>query len=84
MPALCRDCSHQQDAPLPGGRCPRCGSRRLVVHSELAGLAIAHLDCDAFYASIEKRDNPALADRPVIVGGGHRGVVATCCYNARL
>src|SRR5205085_11380738 len=65
-------------------RCRNCGSTRLVRHGELGRLAIAHLDCDAFYASVEKRDNPALADRPVIVGGGARGVVTTCCYVARL
>jgi DNA polymerase-4 len=46
-------------------------------------MAIAHVDCDAFYAAIEKRDDPSLADQPVIVGGGHRGVVATACYIAR-
>ena len=52
-------------------------------HRELHDLAIAHLDCDAFYAAIEKRDRPELRDRPVIVGGHHRGVVAACCYLAR-
>ena len=46
-------------------------------------LSIAHLDCDAFYASIEKRDDPSLQPHPVIVGGGKRGVVSTCCYVAR-
>jgi DNA polymerase-4 len=54
-----------------------------VRHPELGRLSIAHIDCDAFYASIEKRDNPAIRDKPVIVGGGTRGVVSTCCYIAR-
>ena len=66
-----------------GGRCPTCASRRIASHPELFSLSIAHIDCDAFYASIEKRDDPALADRPVIVGGGVRGVVTTACYVAR-
>ena len=81
MPSLCRDCLTQFPA---GARCPACRSPRLVSHPELAGLSIAHMDCDAFYASVEKRDNPALRDQPVIVGGGHRGVVSTCCYLARI
>ena len=81
-PGLCRDCGahvaqHQS-------RCPDCASRRIARHAELNSLSIAHIDCDAFYASVEKRDNPALADLPVIVGGGHRGVVAACCYVTRL
>lgn len=80
--ALCRDCLHAW-AP-PASRCPACGSRRVLAHAELAGLAVAHLDADAFYASVEKRENPALRDRPLIVGGGRRGVVATACYIARL
>src|SRR5262245_9495193 len=81
MPGFCRDCRH--DAPDSTARCSACGSPRLVRHVELGGLAIAHVDCDAFYATIEKRDNPALADQPVIVGGGQRGVVLTACYVAR-
>ncbi|HEV2365210.1 MAG TPA: DNA polymerase IV [Caulobacteraceae bacterium] len=80
-PALCRDCLWTGDAP--GGRCPVCDSARLIAHAELFELSIAHLDCDAFYASVEKRDRPELADQPVIVGGGARGVVTTCCYIAR-
>lgn len=78
--ALCRDCL----ISLPKThRCPRCGGPRVLSHGELADLAIAHVDCDAFYASVEKRDNPELADIPVIVGGGRRGVVTTACYLAR-
>lgn len=81
MKSICRDCLHAADAPVE--RCPACASRRVVRHAELAALTIAHLDCDAFYASVEKRDRPELRDRPVIVGGGKRGVVSTCCYVAR-
>jgi len=65
-------------------RCEACGSPRLAKHAELGRLHIAHIDCDAFYAAIEKRDNPELRDKPVIVGGGKRGVVSTCCYIARI
>ena len=81
--SLCRDCGTTFTAPA-APRCGVCGGPRLVFHPELPELAIAHLDCDAFYASIEKRDRPELAERPVIVGGGRRGVVAACCYVARL
>ncbi|MCC5993720.1 MAG: DNA polymerase IV [Rhodobacteraceae bacterium] len=81
MPALCRDCLTCFDA---GRRCPACGSPRVAAHAELCDLSIAHMDCDAFYASVEKRDNPDLRDKPVIVGGGRRGVVTTACYIARI
>ncbi len=81
MPALCRDCLAAFDA---GPRCPACRSPRVVAHPELFDLTIAHMDCDAFYASVEKRDNPELAHRPVIIGGGRRGVVSTACYVARI
>ena len=81
--AFCRDCLSGQ--PVSGGRrCVACGSPRLVRHEELDALSIGHVDCDAFYAAIEKRDNPALKDKPVIIGGGKRGVVSTACYIARI
>ncbi len=79
---FCRDCLTPQ--PNAARRCARCGSPRLVRHPELYRLHLAHIDCDAFYAAVEKRDNPALKDRPVIVGGGKRGVVSTACYIARI
>lgn len=81
MSTLCRDCLTLFAA---GSRCPACRSPRVVAHAELESLSIAHMDCDAFYASVEKRDNPALRDVPLIVGGGTRGVVSTCCYLARI
>jgi DNA polymerase-4 len=82
MPTLCRSCDAISDGPTR--LCARCGSRLSVHHPELFTLAIAHVDCDAFYASVEKRDRPELAARPLIVGGGQRGVVTTACYIARL
>jgi DNA polymerase-4 len=78
---ICRDC-FAQVVPRRGA-CTACGSVRLVSHPKLLELSVGHVDCDAFYASIEKRDRPELAARPVIVGGGKRGVVSTCCYIAR-
>ena len=79
---FCRDCLRLQSGPVR--RCERCGSPRLARHAELYRLHLAHIDCDAFYAAVEKRDNPALRDKPVIIGGGKRGVVSTACYIARI
>jgi DNA polymerase IV len=86
---LCRDCgtlAHVVTRAEPAASacsCSRCGSVRIITHPELASLAVAHVDCDAFYASVEKRDHPDLIDEPLIVGGSQRGVVLTACYIAR-
>ena len=82
LPGFCRDClTPVQPADR---RCPACRGPRLLRHAELHRLSIAHVDCDAFYAAVEKRDRPELVDRPVIIGGGTRGVVSTACYVARI
>lgn len=81
MASICQNCCFAFDL---GKRCPKCGAPQVVQHPELYDLSIAHMDCDAFYASVEKRDNPELADKPVIIGGGRRGVVSTACYVARI
>ena len=80
--SICRECLSTFDSKVL--YCANCESLNLISHKEIEKLDIAHVDCDAFYASIEKRDNPKLKNSAVIIGGGKRGVVATACYLARI
>jgi DNA polymerase-4 len=79
LPGFCRDCL--SDA---AGKAMRCAAAapRLLRHRTLAALALAHIDCDAFYATVEKRTTRHCR-QTVIVGGGKRGVVSAACYIAR-
>jgi len=81
LTSVCRECASSIGA---NKLCRACQSSRFVSHPELSKLSIAHVDCDAFFCSIEKRDNPDIANKPVIVGGGQRGVVSAACYHARI
>lgn len=83
MASLCRDC-FWPDNPEEAKRCHHCGSTRIIRHPELHQLSIAHIDCDSFFATVEKRDRPELKNKPVVIGGRHRGVVAAACYVARI
>ena len=80
--SLCRDCFSTFNSKI--SYCENCKSLKIINHDEIERLNIAHVDCDAFYASIEKRDNPRLKNSEVIIGGGKRGVVSTACYLARV
>ena len=84
MSSLCRTCLTVTPDTTPTHRCGACGSPRVVQHGELDDLTLAHIDCDAFYAAVEKRDDPSIRHKPVIIGGGQRGVVTTACYLARI
>jgi DNA polymerase-4 len=77
---LCRDCGLYSST----NKCSGCNSLNIISHEEIKILNIAHIDCDSFFCSVEKRDNPEIRNKPVIVGGGKRGVVSAACYNARI
>ncbi len=84
MSSLCRTCLTVTPTASTSPRCGSCGSPKVVQHAELDALSLAHIDCDAFYAAVEKRDDPSIRNKPVIIGGGQRGVVTTACYLARI
>ncbi len=84
MSSLCRTCLTVTPTASISPRCASCGSPKVVQHAELDTLSLAHIDCDAFYAAVEKRDDPSIRNKPVIIGGGQRGVVTTACYLARI
>ncbi|MDA8603113.1 DNA polymerase IV [Alphaproteobacteria bacterium] len=84
MSSLCRTCLTVTPTASISPRCASCGSPKVVQHGELDTLSLAHIDCDAFYAAVEKRDDPSIRNKPVIIGGGQRGVVTTACYLARI
>ena len=79
--SVCRECF--KTFIIKKEFCDKCYSVNIISNDEIEDLNIAHVDCDAFYASIEKRDNPNYKNNPLIIGGGKRGVVATACYIAR-
>ena len=79
--SVCRECFKTFN--IKKEFCDKCYSVNIISNDEIEDLNIAHVDCDAFYASIEKRDNPNYKNNPLIIGGGKRGVVATACYIAR-
>ena len=62
--SICRDCVKLSTDKI---KCHKCNSPRILKHDELLSLNIAHIDCDAFYASVEKSLNPQLINKPVIV-----------------
>lgn len=87
MASLCRNCLTilEEASPAADKRCAHCRSPRVLRHAELFALTIAHVDCDAFYAAVEKRDNPELRAKALIIShDSARSVVSTCCYIARM
>ena len=81
---LCRDCGALALSATAAERCGDCGSPRLGFSCRARHPGDRPCRLRRLYATVENANGPISPDRPVIIGGGTRGVVLACCYVARL